>query len=243
MTALQPALAKISEMGIRYSELPGHTMELANALNDVLGPRWMDTRGIRIVSIGVNSVKANEEDEEMIKQLQRTAVLRNPGMAAAHLARAQGEAMVGAANNENAGVFAAFAGLNMVQQAGGMQAAQLFNLAGAQQPQAAPQPPVQAPAGAQTSGQPAKPVWQCRCGTTNSSAFCTECGSAKPADGWTCACGATNRGKFCSECGKPKPADAPLYACDKCGWEPEDKHNPPKFCPECGDAFDENDRK
>lgn len=73
--------------------------------------------------------------------------------------------------------------------------------------------------------------------------FCPECGSKKPAaDGWTCACGAVNKGKFCSECGAKKPAGAPLYRCDKCGWEPEDPARPPKFCPECGDIFDENDR-
>lgn len=242
MTALQPAFAKISAMGIRYSALPGHTMELANALNEVLGPRWLDNRGIRIVSIGVNSVKANEEDEAMIKDLQRTAVMRNPGMAAAHLASSTGDAMVGAAHNENAGAFAAFAGFNMAQQAGGMHTAQLFNMAAAQQQQPQPQPQ-QAPQNAPMSGQPAKASWQCRCGASNTGSFCTECGTAKPADGWTCACSAVNKGRFCSECGKPKPADAPLYACDKCGWEPEDGHNPPKFCPECGDVFDENDKK
>ena len=36
MTALQPAFARISEMGIRYSALPGHTVELSNVLNEVL---------------------------------------------------------------------------------------------------------------------------------------------------------------------------------------------------------------
>ena len=55
-------------------------------------------------------------------------------------------------------------------------------------------------------------------------------------------CGAVNKGKFCQNCGEKKPADAPLYRCDKCGWEPEDPKNPPKFCPQCGDRFDENDK-
>ena len=73
---------------------------------------------------------------------------------------------------------------------------------------------------------------------------CPECGSPKPAvadNGWTCACGAVNKGKFCSECGAKKPAGVPQYKCDKCGWEPADPKHPPKFCPECGDPFDDGD--
>ena len=50
-----------------------------------------------------------------------------------------------------------------------------------------------------------------------------------------------NKGKFCAECGTRKPAGAVQYRCDKCGWEPADKSKPPKFCPECGDPFDNND--
>ena len=75
--------------------------------------------------------------------------------------------------------------------------------------------------------------------------FCPECGSPKPADanGWTCSCGTVNKGKFCQNCGAKKPEGAPLYRCDKCGWEPEDPSNPPKFCPECGDIFDDSDKK
>lgn len=66
--------------------------------------------------------------------------------------------------------------------------------------------------------------------------------NSAPKTGWTCSCGAVNTGKFCSECGKPNPGAAPKYKCNKCGWVPENPENPPKFCPECGDAFDGNDR-
>ena len=60
LTALQPAFAKISDMGIRYSSLPGHTQEIADALNDVLSSKWRDLRGYEVVSFGVSSVKASE---------------------------------------------------------------------------------------------------------------------------------------------------------------------------------------
>ena len=99
LTALQPAFAKISGMGIRYSALPGHTMEMADALNEVLSKKWKDLRGVEIVSMGVSSVKASEEDEAMIKELQRNAAFRNPNMAAAHMVGAQAAAMQAAAKN------------------------------------------------------------------------------------------------------------------------------------------------
>lgn len=227
LTALQPAFAHISEMGIRYSALPGHTVEMAQAMNDALSSKWSGLRGIRVVSVGVNSVTASPEDEATIKQLQKNAVFRNPNMAAAHMVGAQAEAMQSAAKNEN-GAMMGFMGMGMAQQAGGLNANELFRMNGQQ---AAPQP----------APQEASKGWKCACGKVNTGKFCSDCGASKPQDGWTCRCGHVNQGNFCSNCGAKRPTGAPLYRCDKCGWEPEDPKHPPKFCPECGDKFDSND--
>jgi membrane protease subunit (stomatin/prohibitin family) len=231
LTALQPAFAKISDMGIRYSSLPAHTTEIADALNEVLSSKWRELRGLEIVSFGVNSVKASEEDEQMIKELQRNAVFRDPSMGAAHLVGAQAQAMQDAAKNQG-GAAVGFMGMNMAGSAGGFNAQSLYQM-GAQQPQQTAQVQQQAAAPADS--------WKCSCGTVATGKFCPECGAKKPEDGWVCACGAVNKGKFCSECGAKKPAGVPQYKCDKCGWEPEDPTKPPKFCPECGDPFDDGD--
>ena len=189
-------------------------------MNEAMSAKWTGLRGISIVSVGVNSVTANAEDEATIKELQKSAVFRNTNMAAAHMVQAQAEAMKAAAANEG-GAMMGFMGMNMAQAAGGLNANDLYKM-GAQQQAAAP----------------AANGWKCKCGTVNTGKFCTACGATQ---GWTCSCGAVNKGKFCSECGAKKPAAEPLYRCDKCGWEPEDPKNPPKFCPECGDRFDESD--
>ncbi|MDO4632764.1 MAG: SPFH domain-containing protein [Eubacteriales bacterium] len=241
LTALQPAFARISEMGIRYSALPGHTMELAEALNEVLSAKWRDLRGIEIVSFGVSSVKASEEDEATIKELQRNATFRNPGMAAAQLVGAQAAAMKSAAENKN-GAMMGFMGMNMASNAGGMNAQDLFQMQAQQQAAyQAQQAQSQPQAAAASAG-----TWTCSCGeTSNTGKFCLNCGAKKPEpaaqDGWVCSCGSVNKGKFCPECGAKKPAGIPQYRCDKCGWEPAKGSTPPKFCPECGDPFDDGD--
>ena len=261
LTSLQPAFARISDLGIRYSALPGHTEELSQALKEILSEKWKKNRGIEIGTVGVNSVKANEEDEQMIKELQRNAAFMDPTRAAAHLVGAQASAMQSAASNPNAGPAMAFMGMGMAGQAGGMNAQNLYAMGQQQAPApAAPAPaPAAAPAGwtcacgqsgntgksCQSCGNP-QPApaesWQCSCGATATGKFCPECGKPKPAaDGWTCSCGAVNKGKFCAECGAKKPAGVPQYKCEKCGWEPSDPAHPPKFCPECGDPFDDGD--
>ena len=262
LTALQPAFARISEMGIRYSALPGHTTELSNALNQELSSKWHDLRGIEIVSFGVSSVKANEEDEQMIKEMQRNAAFMDPTRAAAHLVGAQASAMQSAASNPNAGPAMAFMGMGMAGAAGGMNTQNLYARGQQQQAQQVQQAAPAADSwkcacGNTVSGnfcpncgakkpepKPVEGSWKCSCGATANGKFCPECGKPKPADdGWTCSCGAVNKGRFCQNCGAKKPEGAPLYKCDKCGWEPEDPKNPPKFCPQCGDPFNDGDIK
>lgn len=236
VTALQPALGKISEQGVRPSMLPGKTMEISDALNEVLSKKWGEARGIVVSNFAMNPPSLPPEQQEMITNLQRTAVMRNPNMAAATLVDAQASAMKTAAGNQG-GAMMGFMGMNMAQQQGGMNAQTLFQM-GAQQQAQAPQPAQQAAPQAAPQGS-----WTCECGTSNTGKFCANCGKPKPAqaDGWTCSCGTVNKGKFCQNCGKPRPAGAPIYRCDKCGWQPEDPAHPPKFCPECGDPFDAND--
>ena len=160
-------------------------------------------------------------------------------MAAAALVAAQADSMRAAASNKSAGPMMGFAAMNMANMAGGLDAAALFRMG------------QQAGTGGNMSaGNPSSPSnvsagdggWECACGTVNKGKFCVECGAKRPvAAGWTCSCGTVNKGRFCSECGKKKPEGVPLFRCDKCGWEPEDPKNPPKFCPECGDPFNDGD--
>ena len=215
LSALQPAFAKLSEQGVRYSALPGHTMEFSDAMNEVLTAKWKDLRGLSIVSVAINSITASPEDEAMIKDLQKQAVYRNGNMAGAAMVNAQAEAMKAAASNPN-GAMNGFIGMGMAQQAGGMNAQNLFAMGQQQQAQAQAQQAASAD------------QWQCSCGTANTGKFCNNCGSPKPAPAgsWQCSCGTSNTGKFCSNCGSPAPSAD--WTCS-CGAT-----NTGKFCNECG---------
>ena len=221
ISALQPAFGKLSELELRPNQIVNHTTELEDAMNSALSKKWGELRGLAVVSIALGSLTLPEEDAEMIKQAQRAAILRDPTMAAATLTGAQADAMRTAAANEN-GAMAGFMGMGFAQQAGGINAQNLYAM-GQQQ-----QRVVSAATG-----------WQCACGAIATGNFCPECGAKKPAPAgsWKCACGSENTGKFCAECGARKPA----YRCNKCGWQPEDPSKAPKFCPECGDRFDASD--
>ncbi len=254
ISALQPSFASISDLGIRPNALPAHVTELCDSMNGILSQKWGELRGLQVVSIAMNPPSLPEEDAKLLRDAQRTAMMKDPTMAAATLVGAQADAMKAAASN-SAGAMTGFMGFGMAQQAGGLNANTLYQMGQQQQSQPAPQAPRdgwKCSCGATATGKfcpecgskkpEAKPTgWTCTCGATATGNFCPECGSKKPEEGWKCACGTVNKGKFCAECGAKKPVDEPLYKCDKCGWEPEDPKNPPRFCPECGDRFDDND--
>ncbi len=264
ISALQPAFAKLSAMELRPNQIIAHNTDLEEAMNNVLSAKWNELRGLQVVSIALGSVTLPDEDAEMIKQVQRSAVMRDPTMAAATLVGAQADAMKAAASNE-AGAMTGFMGMGMAMNAGGGMNTQNLYAMGQQQQQQQQQQQAAPPAdswqcacGSTVSGnfcpncggkkpapQPAAGAWKCSCGATPTGNFCPECGSKKPADadGWTCSCGTVNQGRFCQNCGAKKPEGVPQYRCDKCGWKPEDPKNPPRFCPECGDPFDDNDRQ
>ncbi len=227
ISALQPAFGKLSELELRPNQIVTHNTDLENAMNEALSSKWGELRGLKVVSVALGSVTLPDEDAEMIKQAQRTAIMRDPTMAAATLVGAQADAMKAAASNEN-GAMTGFMGMGMAMNAGGgAGAAQNLFAMGQQNQQAQQQNASAAPAES----------WKCSCGATATGNFCPECGSKKPepvqAESWTCKCGSVNTGNFCPNCGSKKPA----ACCSKCGWKPEDPAHPPKFCPECGTKF------
>lgn len=177
LTALQPSLAIISSRGVRYSEVPMHVSELSDALNEELSDKWFNLRGIKVVSLAVNSINASKEDEDMIKQLQKSAVMRDPNMAAATLVGAQADAMRMAASNTN-GAMQGFMGMNMANQAGGMNINSLYEMGNKE-----------VKTDTNAGG------WMCECGAANTGNFCTNCGKPRPTS------------KFCSKCGKEVKAD------------------------------------
>ena len=262
ISALQPALAALSEQELRPAQLPAKVNELRAAMNEALRYEWIESRGITVGKIALNPITLTEEDMKKINQMEDAVSMgSNPFMMAGRMTDATANSMETAAGNA-AGAMTGFMGMNMAGGAmgGGFNAAQQFYATGVQQQQQAQPAPTPAAGswkcscGALATGKfcpecgskkpEEKPVnsWTCKCGAVTTGKFCPECGSPKPADeGWTCSCGAVNKGKFCPNCGSKKPANVPQYRCDKCGWEPEKGSVPPKFCPECGDPFDGGD--
>ena len=253
ISALQPALGALAEMELRPAQLPAKVNELKEAMNAALRQEWVKSRGISVEKIALNPITLNPEDMKKIQEMEDSVSYgSNAAMMAGRMTNATANAMETAAGN-TAGAMTGFMGMGMAGGAmgGGFGAAQQLYAMGQQQQQTANS--WKCACGATATGKfcpecgSKKPEavngWKCACGATATGKFCPECGSPRPADndGWTCACGAVNTGKFCQECGSKKPAGIPQYRCDKCGWQPADPTKAPRFCPECGDPFDNGD--
>ncbi len=240
--ALQPALAKISAQGVRYSAIPDYADDITEILNEELKEAWFQKRGIEIVSMNLNPITIPEEDEKMFRQLQQEMakkkselqidIMKNQnGLLGVDLEKQRIAAMHAAASNEAVGPMFAFANMNMAGTAAGMYTNQNMQAS-----------PVNVAAQMYTMNQvnQMQNGWTCSCGHVNTGKFCTECGAKKPEEaqsGWTCSCGQVNTGKFCTECGAKKPEAVAAVKCGKCGWTPENPSQVPKFCPECGESF------
>ena len=180
VSALQPAFGKLSEQGIRPSGLPSHAMELADLMDEVLSKKWKELRGLDIISVALNPITLSEEDSAAIKNLQLSGAFRNPTMAAANLAQAQAEAMKTAAGNSN-GAMMGFMGMNMANQAGGMNANALYEMGAAQAQSGASQAQSGAPQAQGSAPQTEGMQWFCpNCGNKNNGNFCTNCGTKRP---------------------------------------------------------------
>lgn len=263
ISALQPSFAKMSELELRPNQIPAHTADLENALNSSLSQKWGDKRGIEVSTVAIISLTLPEEDAEMIKKVQKTAILRDPLMAAASMTEAHNTAMQNAASN-SAGAMTGFLGMGMAMNAGGMGPNGIQNLYqmgyggqpgyggngqnlngqqgyGNNQPgygsQASYGGNNQSYGNAQGYGDQNRNAQQNY--NANSPNSSESSGANNNRATWTCSCGAVNTGKFCPECGSKRPPRE--FRCDKCGWKPSDPTKIPKFCPECGDKFDEND--
>ena len=256
ISALQPAFGALAEQELRPAQIPAKANELKKAMNEALQADWVD-RGITIEKISLNPITLNPEDMKKIQEMEDSVSYgSNAFMMGGRMTSATANAMESAAGNSG-GAMTGFMGMNMAGAAmgGGFNQAQNFYQMGVQQQAAQPQNGWKCSCGATATGKfcpecgAKKPEpqtansWKCKCGTTATGKFCPECGSPKPADdgSWQCSCGASNKGKFCAECGSRKPAGVPQYRCDKCGWQPADPTKAPRFCPECGDPFDNGD--
>lgn len=223
VNALDESLAKCSDEGFQFNDLPKRQREIAKFMNDTLDEEWLQRRGMAVESVAIAKVTPDDESRKRIQTIDDAIMMSDSRVAAGRLAGAQATAMENAASNE-AGAFTGFLGMGMASNAGGNGAAMFQNM-GQQESNPLFNKPTQA------NGEQG---WACECGTVSTGKFCSECGKPKPeASTWTCSCGAVNTGKFCSECGNAKSVGG--FACSnaECGFTSEENM---KFCPNCGSA-------
>lgn len=154
---LQPALARLSALGIRPSEIPAHVPELCEALREQMNAGWCGAHGLELVSLALDSCAL--ADTELVQSAQWAKPLTDPAMAAAVLTQATAEALPAAAANSAGTGF----GAAVLTQGPAAAAADSTR-----------------PAPAVTPIRRDRTPWVCVCGQQNDSPFCRACGSKRP---------------------------------------------------------------
>lgn len=255
MQAMMAGLNALSAQGIMYSRIQSSLTELTKNVKEATAETWIP-RGFTITNIGLGGPVTLSEDSKKLLggRLEADTLLDlNVQRAMMNKSIAKGIESMGANEGSGGGVMGVM-GMGQMMNMG----ANLMGTFGAPQGGASQGGAADGwrcscgttNAGAYCSncGNPKPEPWTCTCGNQNTTNFCVNCGAKKggtaPAPSptaWKCECGAENTTKYCAECGKPKPAAPKKYKCDKCGWTPADPEKPPRFCPECGDPFNDDD--
>ncbi|MGI6608268.1 MAG: SPFH domain-containing protein [Erysipelotrichaceae bacterium] len=177
LSALQPAVGKLSALELRPNEIVNHNLELEQYLNQALSAKWGQLRGLEVVNVAISTVTLPEEDAKAIKDAQFESRYANEDLARGAMV----EAMKDAAKNPG-GAMTGIVGMGAIGGA------------------------AEGLAGLFKGGKKeTADGWTCSCGKVNDGKFCSNCGKSKPETGWTCSCGTVNDGNFCSNCGNKKP--------------------------------------
>ncbi|MCL1903619.1 MAG: SPFH domain-containing protein [Oscillospiraceae bacterium] len=219
MQALKMSLARLSNQGVRYSQISAYLGDLTREAKAAVKEDW-SPRGFTITNVAMGPATLTDDSKALLGDRLKADTMLGGDVQRAMMAGSVARGIEAAAGNQG-GSMMGFMGMNMASQTGG-------NILG-QMGEAPPSYPAPQPAAANSANSVnSEGTWKCPCGKDNTGKFCAECGAAKPVQtGWTCSCGAVNAGKFCADCGAPKP-EASEWAC-VCGAV-----NTGKFCAECG---------
>lgn len=256
MQAMMAGLNALSAQGIMYSRIQSSLTELTKNVKEATAETWIP-RGFTITNIGLGGPVTLSEDSKKLLggRLEADTLLDlNVQRAMMNKSIAKGIEAMGANEGSGGGVMGVM-GMGQMMNMGanlmsayGQPAQDTGSQNGAADGWRCSCGTVNAGAFCSNCGTPKPEPWTCTCGNQNTTNFCVNCGAKKggaaPAPSptaWKCECGAENTTKFCAECGKQKPAAPKKYKCDKCGWTPADPEKPPRFCPECGDPFNDDD--
>lgn len=261
LMAYQTSLASLSTNYVCVSDIATKTMELGQYMAEVLDKEWLSKRGFYIQSVGIAGISYDEKTEQLLDKYANDSILFDSNARTARMTAGLAKGIESAGSNTG-GSMLGLAGMNMgMNLAGAMGAMPNQQVENSQPTQFNNQEQNNSygwtcvcnthmsgdtkfcsNCGAKKPEEKQMNTWNCKCGNLISNGnFCPNCGSKKPENNtWKCVCGNEVTSLFCPECGGKKPD---RFKCDKCAWVPEDSTNPPKFCPNCGDIFNELDKE